>query len=155
MTVHWCGTGLSAIPGLRKLILDGNKVIVWNRTVRKAREALEGIEVKIYAFDIEELEKKLNPKDIVVSMLPGDWHVPLAKLAISKKAHFVSSSYISPEMRNLNNAALDAGVSLVNEIGLDPGIDHLMAHKLVDDFKKSEPMNAETEISFLSYLYFA
>ena len=151
MTVHWCGTGLSAIPGLRKLILDGNKVIVWNRTVRKAREALEGIEVKICAFDIEELEKKLNPKDIVVSMLPGDWHVPLAKLAISKKAHFVSSSYISPEMRNLNNAALDAGVSLVNEIGLDPGIDHLMAHKLVDDFKKSEPMNAETEISFLSY----
>ena len=151
MTVHWCGTGLSAIPGLRKLILDGNKVIVWNRTVRKAREALEGIEVKIYAFDIEELEKKLNPKDIVVSMLPGDWHVPLAKLAISKKAHFVSSSYISPEMRNLNNAALDAGVSLVNEIGLDPGIDHLMAHKLVDDFKKSEPMNAETEVSFLSY----
>ena len=151
MTVHWCGTGLSAIPGLRKLILDGNKVIVWNRTVRKAREALEGIEVKICEFDIEELEKKLNPKDIVVSMLPGDWHVPLAKLAISKKAHFVSSSYISPEMRKLNNAALDAGVSLVNEIGLDPGIDHLMAHKLVDDFKKSEPMNAETEISFLSY----
>ena len=151
MTVHWCGTGLSAIPGLRKLILDGNKVIVWNRTVRKAREALEGIEVKICAFDIEELEKKLNPKDIVVSMLPGDWHVPLAKLAISKKAHFVSSSYISPEMRKLNNAALDAGVSLVNEIGLDPGIDHLMAHKLVDDFKKSEPMNTETEVSFLSY----
>ena len=151
MTVHWCGTGLSAIPGLRKLILDGNKVIVWNRTVSKAREALEGIKVKISEFDIEELEKKLNPKDIVVSMLPGDWHVPLAKLAISKKAHFVSSSYISPEMRNLNNAALDAGVSLVNEIGLDPGIDHLMAHKLVDDFKKSEPMNAETEISFLSY----
>ena len=151
MTVHWCGTGLSAIPGLRKLILDGNKVIVWNRTVRKAREALEGSEVKICAFDIEELEKKLNPKDIVVSMLPGDWHVPLAKLAISKKAHFVSSSYISPEMRKLNNAALDARVSLVNEIGLDPGIDHLMAHKLVDDFKKSEPMNAETEVSFLSY----
>ena len=151
MAVHWCGTGLSAIPGLRKLILDGNKVIVWNRTVRKAREALEGIEVEICAFDIEDLEKKLNPKDIVVSMLPGDWHVPLAKLAISKKAHFVSSSYISPEMRNLNNAALDAGVSLVNEIGLDPGIDHLMAHKLVDDFKKSEPMNVETEVSFLSY----
>ena len=151
MTVHWCGTGLSAIPGLRKLILDGNKVFVWNRTVRKSREALEGIEVKICAFDIEELEKKLNPKDIVVSMLPGDWHVPLAKLAISKKAHFVSSSYISPEMRNLNNAALDAGVSLVNEIGLDPGIDHLMAHKLVDDFKKSGPANAETEVSFLSY----
>jgi saccharopine dehydrogenase (NADP+, L-glutamate forming) len=84
-------------------------------------------------------------------MLPGDWHVPLAKLAISKKAHFVSSSYISPEMRNLNNAALEAEVSLVNEIGLDPGIDHLMAHKLVEELKKSELINAETVVSFLSY----
>ena len=97
------------------------------------------------------LEQTLASGDIIVSMLPGEWHVPLAKLAISKKAHFVSSSYISPEMRNLNNAALEAGVSLVNEIGLDPGIDHLMAHKLVEEFKKSELINAETVVSFLSY----
>ena len=151
MAVHWCGTGLSAIPGLKKLILDGNNVIVWNRTVSKARKALEGLQVTIYEFDIKALEEKLSPKDIIVSMLPGDWHVPLAKLAISKKAHFVSSSYISPEMRNLNNAALKAEVSLINEIGLDPGIDHLMAHKLIEELKVSELMNAETEVSFLSY----
>ena len=106
MAVHWCGTGLSAIPGLKKLILDGNNVIVWNRTVSKARKALEGVQVTIYEFDIKSLEEKLAPTDIIVSMLPGDWHVPLAKLAISKKAHFVSSSYISPEMKNLHNAAL-------------------------------------------------
>ena len=151
MAVHWCGTGLSAIPGLKKLILDGNNVIVWNRTVSKAKKALEGVQVTIYEFDIKSLEEKLAPTDIIVSMLPGDWHVPLAKLAISKKAHFVSSSYISLEMKNLHNAALKAGVSLVNEIGLDPGIDHLMAHKLVNELKKSELMNAETEVSFLSY----
>ena len=151
MAVHWCGTGLSAIPGLKKLILGGNNVIVWNRTVSKSRKALEGVQVTIYEFDIEALEEKLAPTDIIVSMLPGDWHVPLAKLAISKKAHFVSSSYISPEMKNLHNAALKAGVSLVNEIGLDPGIDHLMAHKLVNELKESELMNAETEVSFLSY----
>ena len=151
MAVHWCGTGLSAIPGLKKLILDGNNVIVWNRTVSKAKKALEGVQVTIYEFDIKSLEEKLAPTDIIVSMLPGDWHVLLAKLAISKKAHFVSSSYISPEMKNLHNAALKAGVSLVNEIGLDPGIDHLMAHKLVNELKKSELVNAETEVSFLSY----
>ena len=115
------------------------------------RQALEGVHVTICEFDIKALEEKLAPTDIIVSMLPGDWHVPLAKLAISKKAHFVSSSYISPEMKNLHNAALKAGVSLVNEIGLDPGIDHLMAHKLVNELKKSELMNAETEVSFLSY----
>ena len=39
MAIHWCGTGLSAIPGLKKLILDGNNVIVWNRTVSKAKKA--------------------------------------------------------------------------------------------------------------------
>ena len=135
MVVHWCGTGLSAIPGLKKLITDGKKVIVWNRTVSKAISALEGVQATINEFNIDTLEHSLASGDIIVSMLPGDWHVPLAKLAISKKAHFVSSSYISPEMRSLNNAALEAKVSLVNEIGLDPGIDHLMAHKLVEEFK--------------------
>ena len=151
MAIHWCGTGLSSIPGLKKLILDGNNVIVWNRTVSKARKALEGVQVQINEFDMNALGEKLAHRDIIVSMLPGDWHVPLAKLAISKKAHFVSSSYISPEMRNLNNAALKAEVSLINEIGLDPGIDHLMAHKLIEELKVSELMNAETEVSFLSY----
>ena len=151
MVVHWCGTGLSAIPGLKKLIMDGNDVIVWNRTVSKALKALEGVQAKINEFNINTLEQTLASGDIIVSMLPGEWHVPLAKLAISKKAHFVSSSYISPEMRNLNDAALEAEVSLVNEIGLDPGIDHLMAHKLVEEFKKSELINAETAVSFLSY----
>ena len=151
MVVHWCGTGLSAIPGLKKLITDGNKVIVWNRTVSKAISALEGVQATINEFNIDTLEHSLASGDIIVSMLPGDWHVPLAKLAISKKAHFVSSSYISPEMRNLNNAAREAKVSLVNEIGLDPGIDHLMAHKLVEELKKSEIINAETAVSFLSY----
>ena len=151
MVVHWCGTGLSAIPGLKKLIIDGNDVLVWNRTVSKAMKALEGVQTKINEFNINTLEQTLASGDIIVSMLPGEWHVPLAKLAISKKAHFVSSSYISPEMRNLNDAALEAEVSLVNEIGLDPGIDHLMAHKLVEEFKKSALINTETAVSFLSY----
>ena len=86
MIVHWCGTGLSAIPGLKKLITDGNKVIVWNRTVSKAISALEGVQVTINEFNIDTLEHSLASGDIIVSMLPGDWHVPLAKLAISKKA---------------------------------------------------------------------
>ena len=96
MVVHWCGTGLSAIPGLKKLIMDGNDVIVWNRTVNKAMRALEGVQAKINEFNVNALEQTLASGDIIVSMLPGEWHVPLAKLAISKKAHFVSSSYISP-----------------------------------------------------------
>ena len=151
MVVHWCGTGLSAIPGLKKLIMDGNNVIVWNRTVSKATKALAGVSATIHEFNIKELEEKLAPGDIIVSMLPGDWHVPLAKLAISQKSHFVSSSYISPEMKDLHKSAQKSNVVLMNEIGLDPGIDHLMAHKLIEDFKSSKTIDTETEISFLSY----
>ncbi len=60
-------------------------------------------------------------------MLPGDWHVPLAELCVSRSANLVSSSYISPEMMALDADAKRAGVALVNEVGLDPGIDHLIS----------------------------
>ncbi len=151
MTIHWCGTGLSAIPGLRRLIETGQDVTVWNRSTDKARAAVGDLTNDIRAFDMGALGVALSQGDVVVSMLPGDWHVPLAQLAIDHKANFVSSSYISPEMQALNDAALDAGVSLVNEVGLDPGIDHLMAHALMDDYRASGIYDAANHISFTSY----
>jgi saccharopine dehydrogenase (NADP+, L-glutamate forming) len=151
MTIHWCGTGLSAIPGLRRLLEAGHDVAVWNRTADKAREAVGDLTSNIHVFDINNLGEMLSPADVVVSMLPGDWHVPLAELAISKGAHFVSSSYIAPEMRALDDKAKAAGVALVNEVGLDPGIDHLMAHALVDEYKASDAFDAGNDLSFLSY----
>lgn len=151
MTVHWCGTGLSAIPGLRRLIEEGHAVKVWNRTVDKAQDAVGDLTSAIAAFDIDALEAELVAGDVVVSMLPGDWHVPLAQRAISKKAHFVSSSYIAPEMRALDEAAREAGVSLVNEVGLDPGIDHLMAHALVAQYRATSAYAPGHAISFISY----
>ncbi|MEK0164851.1 saccharopine dehydrogenase family protein [Phaeobacter sp. A36a-5a] len=151
MTIHWCGTGLSAIPGLRRLLEAGHDVAVWNRTPDKAREAIGDLTTNIHAFSLANLGQMLSPKDVIVSMLPGDWHVPLAELAIEHGAHFVSSSYIAPEMRALDQRAKDAGVCLINEVGLDPGIDHLMAHALVADYKASKAFDADNEISFISY----
>jgi len=151
MTIHWCGTGLSAIPGLKRLIEAGREVVVWNRTVDKAREAVGTLTDDIRAFDLEALGAALTPGDVVVSMLPADWHVPLAELCIEKGAHFVSSSYIAPEMRALDEKAKAAGVALVNEVGLDPGIDHLMAHWLVEDYRKSPAFDPRNTISFISY----
>jgi len=106
---------------------------------------------KIKGFDKGALAETLKAGDVVVSMLPGDWHVPLAELAISKSAHFVSSSYIAPEMRALNDAAKAAGVALVNEVGLDPGIDHLMAHHLIEEYRASAACDAGNALSFISY----
>lgn len=151
MTIHWCGTGLSAVPGLRRLIASGRDVIVWNRTVDKARDAVGDLTDRIAQFDIDAVAAALNPGDVVVSMLPGDWHVPLAELAVAKAANFVSSSYISPEMRALDQAARAAGVCLVNEVGLDPGIDHLMAHWLMADYRASSAFDPKNELGFTSY----
>lgn len=151
MTIHWCGTGLSAIPGLRRLLEFNDEVCVWNRTVAKAHEAVGDLTDWIEPFDLPTLSEALNPGDVVVSMLPGDWHVPLAKACIAERAHFVSSSYISPEMASLDGDARAAGVCLVNEVGLDPGIDHLMAHWLVADMRRRGHVHPDAEYEFISY----
>ncbi len=151
MTIHWCGTGLSAVPGLRRLLENGKDVVVWNRTVDKAQDAVGDLTDNLRKFDMDSLADDVQKGDIIVSMLPGDLHVPLAKIAIANEAHFVSSSYIAPEMRALDDAAKAAGVCLINEVGLDPGIDHLMAHHLVEDYRVSEACDDANELSFISY----
>ena len=148
--IHWVGTGLSAIPGIKRLIENGHKITVWNRTIEKAQSSLKGLNPEIQKFSIEALNSNLNKNDILISMLPGDWHVPLAKICLQKQAHFVSSSYISPEMLALNSDFKDANLACVNEVGLDPGIDHSMAHFLVNDLKNSLPKN-DVSVDFISY----
>ena len=151
MTIHWCGTGLSAVPGLRRLIAAGHPVVVWNRTLDKARAAVGDLTSDIRAYDLAALEAALVKGDLVVSMLPADQHVAIATICVAKGAHFVSSSYIAPEMKALDQAARRAGVALVNEVGLDPGIDHLMAHSLVADYRAAPAFSAENDLSFTSY----
>ena len=152
MTIHWCGTGLSAVPGLRRLISEGAvPVTVWNRTATKAAEAVGDLTEDIRVFDPDALGAVLAPGDVVVSMLPADRHVGLARMAIGAGAHFVSSSYIAPDMAALDDAARAAGVSVVGEVGLDPGIDHLMAHDLVEAYRASGVHTPETVLSFTSY----
>ncbi len=151
--IHWLGTGLSAIPGLKMLIENGHSVAVYNRTVDKAIEALSGVngDYQVIPFSLEAVKKYASAGDVVVSMLPGNFHVPVAELCISLDAHFVSSSYISDEMRDLNNAAKGKNLCLVNEVGLDPGIDHSMSHALVEEYRSSSVFSKENSHSFLSY----
>jgi saccharopine dehydrogenase (NADP+, L-glutamate forming) len=151
--IHWLGTGLSAIPGLKMLIENGHTVLVYNRTVEKAIKALSDLkgDYQVFPFSLHSVEENVAVGDIVVSMLPGNFHVPVAELCLSLNAHFVSSSYISDEMRALNDAAKEKNLCFVNEVGLDPGIDHSMSHALVDDYKNSPKYSSNNEHSFLSY----
>ncbi len=151
MTIHWCGTGLSSGPGLRALIEAGHEVVVWNRTVSKAREAVGDIAKDIRPYALEALTAALQPGDIAISMLTADHHVGIAKACLARGANFVSSSYIAPEMRALDEAFRVAGLVSVNEVGLDPGIDHLMAHDLVARYRASKGYNVGNTLSFLSY----
>lgn len=151
MTIHWCGTGLSSGPGLRRLIENGHNVVVWNRTVEKAREAVGDLTQDIRAYSLEALTAALEAGDVAISMLTADQHVSIAKACLSKGAHFVSSSYIAPEMQALDEAFRAAGLVSVNEVGLDPGIDHLMAHDLVARYRASKAYDVRNELSFTSY----
>jgi len=152
-TVHWLGAGLSSVPGIKKIALSQHPLILWNRTLAKAQEAVEAIDtpVTVKALDWDVLKDTISAGDVVVSMLPATFHVQVAQLCLEKKAHFVSSSYISPEMHELNNAAQDANLCFVNEVGLDPGLDHLLAHALVEGYQSSPEFNKDNQHFFRSY----
>ncbi len=151
MTIHWCGTGLSSGPGLRRLIEKGHKLAVWNRTVERARNAVGDLTKDIRPYALEALVAALRPGDLAISMLPADHHVGIAKACLSKGANFVSSSYIAPEMRALDGEFQAKGLVSVNEVGLDPGIDHLMAHDLVARYRASKAYHGDNVLSFTSY----
>lgn len=89
----------------------------------------------VIAFDIrnEDLRKELIlSHDLVISMLPAHLHIDVAKDCILLKKNMVTASYVSDEMKNLDQAACDAGVLLLNEMGVDPGIDHMSALRIID-----------------------
>ena len=151
MTLHWCGTGLSSGPGLRRLLKNGHGVVVWNRTVDKAREVVGDLTGDVRAYSLEALSAALEPGDIAISMLPADQHVAIARACLAKGCHFVSSSYIAPEMRELDGAFKAKGLVSINEVGLDPGIDHLMAHDLVACYRASKAYDPTNVVSFTSY----
>jgi alpha-aminoadipic semialdehyde synthase len=80
-----------------------------------------------------ELSELVKDADIVVSVLPAKMHPHVARACIGQRTDLVTASYESEEMRGLDIAARQAGISLVNEVGLDPGLDHMSAMKIIDD----------------------
>jgi len=68
----------------------------------------------------------VSSHDLVVSLVPAPCHPDVAKAAIRHHKHMVTASYTSPEMKELHEAAVAAGITILNEAGLDPGIDHMV-----------------------------
>jgi saccharopine dehydrogenase-like NADP-dependent oxidoreductase len=85
--------------------------------------------------DVNQRNKEIISSDIVVSMLPASMHILVARDCVNFKKDLVTASYVSDEILALDNQARENGVLLLNEIGLDPGIDHMSAMKVIDDLK--------------------
>ncbi len=91
---------------------------------------------KIEAIDIlndEMRERIIEASDIVVSMLPARMHTVVAQSCIKHKKNMITASYISDELKALEQDVLDAGITIVNEVGVDPGIDHMSGKKIIDE----------------------
>lgn len=78
------------------------------------------------------LDSLVKDHDLVISLLPYALHPLVAKHCIQRKVNMVTASYLSPAMKELQNSAEAAGVTIVNEMGLDPGIDHMLAMEVID-----------------------
>uniref|UniRef100_A0A673AZS3 Uncharacterized protein n=1 Tax=Sphaeramia orbicularis TaxID=375764 RepID=A0A673AZS3_9TELE len=81
------------------------------------------------------LDTLIKDHDLVISMLPYSFHPLIAKHCIRRKVNMVTASYLSPAMKELESSAEEAGITIVNEMGLDPGIDHMLAMECIDQAK--------------------
>ncbi len=88
--------------------------------------------IMLDVFDDDQRAKAIQNSDIVVSMLPARFHIKVAEDCVKLKKHLVTASYVSPEIKALDQAAKENGLVFMNEIGLDPGLDHMSAMQLID-----------------------
>lgn len=95
----------------------------------------------------EALDAEVAKVDVVISLIPYIFHATVIKSAIRNKKNVVTTSYVSPAMMELDKEAKEAGITVMNEIGLDPGVDHLYAVKTIDEVHRA----GGKVISFLSY----
>jgi saccharopine dehydrogenase-like NADP-dependent oxidoreductase len=131
------GAGLVAGPLVRYLLnVEGFRVTVASRTVEKARRLIGGASNgAALSLDVEDegaLGALIADHDLPISLLPYVHHPRVARLCVKHRKPMVTTSYVKDEMRSLDDAAREAGVILLNEIGVDPGIDHMSAMQVID-----------------------
>ncbi|HEX8269959.1 MAG TPA: saccharopine dehydrogenase C-terminal domain-containing protein [Flavobacterium sp.] len=137
------GAGRSASSLIQYLL---NKAVVENLHITIADLSLELAEKKTHGhpnaaaitldiFQESQRKSAIENSDIVISMLPAHLHIEVAKDCINFKKHMVTASYISDAMMALDGAAKENNLVFLNEIGLDPGIDHLSAMKVLDEIR--------------------
>ncbi|HKI89732.1 MAG TPA: saccharopine dehydrogenase C-terminal domain-containing protein [Draconibacterium sp.] len=130
------GAGMVAKPITDYLLTNQYELTIASRTVEKAEKLINsrehGTALAWTMDDLDRLDQMVSEHDLVVSLLPCTFHVTVAKACIKHRKHMVTTSYVSDEMKALNKASKDAGIIILNEIGVDPGFDHMTAMRIID-----------------------
>eukprot|EP00002_Diphylleia_rotans_P007670 TRINITY_DN1731_c0_g1_i1.p1 TRINITY_DN1731_c0_g1~~TRINITY_DN1731_c0_g1_i1.p1 ORF type:complete len:461 (+),score=93.60 TRINITY_DN1731_c0_g1_i1:76-1458(+) len=134
------GAGMVVQPLVRYLGAHGFHQTIASRTEAKAVRICQGVANAVaMRFDIETeadqplLDELTRAHDIVLSLLPYIHHVAAATVALRHNKHFCTTSYVSPAMRALHPQAQQNGLFFLNECGVDPGLDHMSAQKVIDE----------------------
>ncbi len=146
------GAGLVTKPLVDYLLeQEGIELHIGSRTLKKAEDLIKGHK-KGTAFQLnvdneKELEEAVKMRDLIISLVPYTYHVPIARNCLKYKKNMITTSYVSPQMKELDSDAKREGILILNEIGLDPGIDHMSAMKIMNKAKKE----GGKVLSFKSY----
>ncbi|MDP3353331.1 MAG: saccharopine dehydrogenase C-terminal domain-containing protein [Flavobacteriaceae bacterium] len=115
-------------------------IIVADLSLKEAQDKIKnhpnGTAISLDIHNDEHRIKAVKNSDIVISMLPASLHMDVAKDCLAHGKHLVTASYISPAMQALNDEVVAKGLVFMNEIGLDPGIDHMSAMQVIDRIRE-------------------
>ncbi|XP_070558527.1 alpha-aminoadipic semialdehyde synthase, mitochondrial-like [Ptychodera flava] len=147
------GAGYVSSPLVEFLTRDRNVSVTIGSAIRSEAEKLADKYQNTVAHDVDVqkhkgfLHKLVKDHDLVISLLPYSLHPTVLELCIKEKTNMVTASYVTPAMAELHQSAVDAGITVVNEVGVDPGIDHMLAMKCFHE----AAAQGSTVNSFISY----
>ncbi len=137
------GAGLST-PSLISYLLENSKKSGWHVSVGDISEEVAASRInnhpngRAFVFDInneKQKNKEIENADIVISMLPASLHSLVAETCLTFKKNLVTASYVAKDIKALKEKVEEAGILFLNEVGLDPGIDHMSAMQIIDSIK--------------------
>ncbi|XP_055974081.1 alpha-aminoadipic semialdehyde synthase, mitochondrial isoform X2 [Sorex fumeus] len=146
------GTGYVSEPVLEYLSRDKNIELTVGSDMKNQLDQLrKKYNINPVSMNIGKQEEKLGSlvasQDLVISLLPYVLHPIVAKACIANKVNMVTASYITPPLKELEKSVQDAGITVIGELGLDPGLDHMLAMETID---KAKEVGATIE-SYISY----
>ncbi len=131
------GAGMVAGPLIRYLLDHGYGLTVTSLVLEDAVKLVgddpHGQALQLDLEDGESLSGLVEEHELVISLVPYSYHPLVAKYCLEKGRNLITASYVSEEMQALDGAARDKDLIFLNEIGLDPGVDHMSAMRIIDD----------------------